>query len=482
MIKTDLTIRNARVVCSDGILEGGVAVDDGTIVAVAREGALPCSKAEIDAAGKLLLPGIIDAHVHFREPGYTNREDFITGSQAAAAGGVTTVLIMPICVPPTYSVELLEQRLGLARTKMLVDFGFYGAASADHADQIEPLGRAGVIAFKTFMTQPLPGREREFDGLFVRDDSELLTTFREIAKTGLRSCVHAENHALVSARARQIRAEGKQGLLSYFASRPLYAELEAASRAVLLAGEAGAKLGLCHTSQPEVVRIAHQARQSGDDITLETCPHYLLLTANEIEHLGPYAKIDPPLRNSQARAGLWDCLKAGMIDWIASDHAPYTLAEKELGVTDIWAAPSGSPSVELTLPLLAKEIASGRMTWVDLVRWCCEGPAKAFGLSDRKGWIKVGFDADLVLLDDERSYCVERNGMSTKSRDVARLYEGRQTGGRVVMTMVRGEIVMENGRILGPAGWGKMLSPNESYKTKTRHPAVRDAGCNRSDH
>jgi dihydroorotase-like cyclic amidohydrolase len=348
---------------------------------------------------------------------------------------------------------------------MLVDFGFYGAASADHVDQIEPVGDAGVIGFKTFMTQPLPGREKEFEGLFVRDDGELLTVFREIAKTGLRSCLHAENHALVSARARDIRGMGKQGLLSYFASRPPYAEFEAASRAILLAGEAGTKLGLCHTSHPEPAQIAQRARGRGDNITLETCPHYLLLTGQEVQHLGPYAKIDPPIRDSEARTGLWDCLRSGMIDWIASDHAPYTLAEKESGLTNIWAAPSGSPSVELTLPLLANEIALGRMTWTELVHWCCEAPARAFGLSERKGGIRVGRDADLVLLDDKQRYCIERSGMFTKSREVARLYEGRQAGGRVVVTMVRGRIVMENGRILDHGGRGEMVSPNETFRT-----------------
>ena len=459
MSKVQLVIRRARVVGPNGILEGGIAVDNGLIVAVGQDAGLPPAEREIDAAGKLLLPGLIDTHVHFREPGYTAREDFLTGSQAAAIGGVTTVLIMPICVPPTYSVELLEERLTLAQAKMMVDFGFYGAANADHLAEIGLLAEAGVIAFKTFMTHPPPERQKEFEGLFVRDDGELLAVFREIAKTGLRSCVHAENEAIISAETRRLRNEGRQGLSAHAASHPPIAELEAVSRALLLAGEAGVGLGLCHVSLPTVVRLAHQVKTQGQEVTIETCPHYLLLTSDEVEAMGPYAKVNPPLRSDEARAGLWDCLRAGMIDYVGSDHAPYTLAEKQPGEKDIWAAPSGSPSVELTLPLLAHEVSAGRMGWTDLARWCSEGPARAFGLYPRKGVVQVGADADLVLVDPQQRGTVKRSQMLTKSRDIARLYEGRPTGGRPVLTLVRGRPVVENGRVLQAPGWGSFVSP-----------------------
>ena len=460
MSKVQLVIRRARVVCPNGILEGGVAVDNGVIVAVGLDAGLPPGEQEIDAAGKVLLPGLIDTHVHFREPGYTAREDFLTGSQAAAAGGVTTVLIMPICVPPTSSVQLLEERLALARAKMIVDFGFYGAANADHLTEIGPLAEAGAIGFKTFMLHPPPERREEFEGLFVRDDAELLAVFREIAKTERRSCIHAENDALISAETRRLRDQGRRGLSAHVASHPPIAELEAASRVLLLAREAGVRLGLCHVSWPKAVRLAHETKTQGQNVTVETCPHYLLLSSDEVEALGPYAKINPPIRPDETRAELWDCLEADMIDYIGSDHAPYTLAEKQLGEKDIWAAPAGIPSVELTLPLLAYEVRAGRMEWTDLARWCSEGAARAFDLYPRKGVIQVGADADLVLLDPQQQGTVKRGHMLTKSRDVARLYEGRPTGGRPVLTLVRGRPVMENGRVLREPGWGRFVSPD----------------------
>lgn len=460
MKQADLVVRNAQVFGTHGSFHGGVAVQDGIIVAVGDDSVLPPGRETIDAQGNALLPGLIDAHVHIRAPGRTDREDFYSGTCAAAAGGITTILEMPVSQPGVANAEILLRRAAVASADAVVDFGLYGGGGASNTAEIAGMAEAGAVGFKTFMHGPPKGREQEYEGLHVIDDGALYDVFAAVAKTGLLACVHAENNELVEHGVASMRAQGRLDAFAHGPSRPPLAEIEAANRVILLAKDAGCRVTICHISLPETALMARRARFSGQEVLIETCPHYLVLTENAMGELGPFAKINPPLRSEADRAGLWNCLEQGWIDYVSSDHAPFTLADKEGSPDDIFAVPAGAPGLETLVPVMADEMlrsSAGGLT--SLVKLCALNPAMAFGLYPQKGTLQPGSDGDMVLLDTQRSRVVRREDMKTKSRDSARLYDGWEVTAWPVMTIVRGRVVMREGRIVGERGFGRMVRP-----------------------
>jgi dihydropyrimidinase/allantoinase len=460
MRQADLVVKNARVYTPHGSYRGGVAVCDGIIVAVGEDGVLPQGRETIDAEGKALLPGLIDAHVHVRAPGREDCEDFYTGTCAAANGGFTTILEMPVSTPGVSTADILLRRAGLAAQDAVVDFGLYGGGGESNIAHIAEMAEAGAVGFKTFMHGPPRGREADYDGVHVLDDKALLEVFRAVARTGLLACVHAENDALVRQGIASLRAEGRSDPYAHGASRPAIAELEAASRVILLAKEAGCRVSICHVSLPETALMARRARFGGQEVRVETCPHYLLLTEQVMGELGPYAKINPPIRGEEERRGLWRCLDEGWIDYISSDHAPFTVADKEVPGGDIFEVPAGAPGLETMIPVLADEMMRSSDEGLSLlVRMCALNPAMYFGLYPRKGALQPGSDGDLVLLDTGKPRVVRRDAMYSKSRDSARLYDGWEVTGWPVLTVVRGQVVMRDGQIVGRRGTGVMVRP-----------------------
>lgn len=458
--KADLVVTNARVYAPYGSFHGGVAISDGVITAVAGEDSLPPGRQTIDAGGKALLPGLIDAHVHVRAPGREDREDFYTGTCAAAAGGFTTILEMPVSTPGVSTAEIMLRRAQIAARDAVVDFGLYGGGGASNTEHIAEMAEAGAVGFKTFLHGPPRGREADYDGVHVLDDGALLEVFRAVARTGLLACVHAENDALVRQGVARLRAEGRTDPYAHGASRPPIAELEAASRVILLAREAGCRVSICHVSLPETALMARRARFGGQEVRVETCPHYLLLTEQVMGDLGPFAKINPPLRSEEDRQGLWRCLDEGWVDYISSDHAPFTVADKEGPGDDIFEVPAGAPGLETLVPVLADEIVRSHDGGLSLlVRMCALNPATLFGLYPRKGVLQPGADGDLVLIDTETPRVVRRDAMHSKSRGSARLYDGWEVTGWPVLTVVRGQVVMRDGQIVGRRGHGVMVRP-----------------------
>ncbi len=272
--------------------------------------------------------------------------------------------------------------------------------------------------------------------------------------------MHAENNELVEHGIASMRAQGRLDSFAHGPSRPPLAEIEAANRVILLAKDAGCRVSICHISLPETALMARRARFSGQEVLIETCPHYLVLDESVMGDLGPFAKINPPLRSEDDRRGLWNCLEQGWIDYVSSDHAPFTLADKEGSPNDIFAVPAGAPGLETMVPVLADEMlrssADGLAT---LVKLCSLNPAIAFGLYPQKGVLQPGSDGDMVLLDVSATGVIRREEMMTKSRESARLYDGWEVTGWPVMTIVRGRIVMRDGRIVGERGFGRMVRP-----------------------
>jgi dihydroorotase-like cyclic amidohydrolase len=272
-----LVIKGGRIVRPDGIFASGLGIHEGHIAVIGAEEHLPPARETIEADGLFILPGLIDPHVHLRDPGHKEREDWTTGSMAAALGGVTTVLDHPNTVPPVNSVANLRDKIAIAEVKSVIDFGLYGGAGETNLDEITRLADAGVVAFKTFLF-PYMDRLDEFEGIFTTDDGALLEIFAAIASTGLLACIHAENYQIVAAATRKLQAQGRTSPADHAASHPLLAEEETTARAIRLARATGVRLHILHVSAGSVASIVAHARSVCDaQVTGETCYHYLLL-------------------------------------------------------------------------------------------------------------------------------------------------------------------------------------------------------------
>lgn len=460
MTKVDLVIKNGQVYTNGDLFNGGVAIKDGVIVSICKNELLPEAEKVIDAGGNVVLPGGIDPHVHFRDPGRSDRETFKTGTMAAAAGGVTTVLEHPISKPPQYSPEILHNRIEVAKPQSLVDFAFYGAAGAQFPEEISKVAKEGIVAFKTFLHEAPEGRDEEFVGLTMANDGEMYDGFKEVAKTGLVCGVHAENNDIIARMIKKLRAEGRVDYMAHAESRPPISEIETVSKLLYYVKETGVKIDFCHISTPEAMELVKQAKYDGYEVYLETCPHYLFLTEEKIRELGPFAKCNPPLRPQEMVDKLWDYVNDGTVDFIGSDHGPFLLSEKETGHKDIFVAPAGFPGIDLRLPLMLNAVAEGKLKFNRAIELLSENPAKVFGLYPKKGVIQVGADADFVIVDLEKTLTVSKEKNYSKARDIALVYEGAELKGLPIYTIVRGRVVMDHGKVDEKAeGWGELVKP-----------------------
>jgi len=460
MQTVDMVIKGGTIVRSDAVLNAGIAIEHGRIVGILEDDLLPETRQVIDARGKVVLAGIIDTHVHMRVPGKEEREDGRTGGMAAAAGGVTTFLDMPNTVPPVNCAQVLLSKRDIISDTALVDFALYGGDGETNIGRIAELAEAGAVALKTFLW-PYPDRKDEFEGLTCTSDDALLGMFEAVAETGLIQVVHPENKSIVDHYTRKLKAAGRRDPTVHGASRPVMAEVEAVSRAVLFAMETGVRLNIPHVSCGSVAAVVKAAKERGyHNISAETCPQYLFLTEERQGEIGPYAKVNPPLRSQRERDELWEYILDGTLDTIGSDHAPNLPEQIERGWKDIFAAPAGRAQIETALPLMLTAVNQDRIDLKTLTRLMSENAARLYGLYPRKGVIQVGSDADLVIIDMTKSVTVDRQQMYTKQKDAARMFDGWQVTGVPVMTIVRGTVVMRDGAIVGQPGYGQFIAPS----------------------
>jgi len=455
----DLIIHSGTIITSGGVFPGTIAVRDGRIAGILAANERPEAAQQIDASGLHILPGLIDTHVHLRDPGRPEREDFTTGTSAAAAGGVTTILEMPISEPPVNSGANLSQRAALVQQRALVDFGLYGAAGAENIDQIAAQAEAGAVAFKTFLHAPPPGRAHEFFGLCCTDDGVLPQIMMAVKATGLRHCFHCENDAMLEAGIARMHAAGRIDGLAHAETRPPVVEDVAVAQILALATAIGGPVQIVHLSAPLSAQLIHEARARGLDVTAETCPQYLFLDISALETHGPYAKCNPALRTPEDVMSIWVALHNGTIDVIGSDHSPYVAAEKERGWANIFDTPAGVPGLETTLPLLLTAVYQGRLDLPTLVRLTSERAGQIFRLPG-KGRIAAGYDADLTLVDLQDTWIFDHTHCLTKARECMKLWDGRSMHGRVVTTLVRGTTIFHNGAIVAQPGYGRFVRPD----------------------
>lgn len=443
-------VRSERVVLPDGMRAATIVIKDGRIVSIAdgnRKEEVDPAVDLIDAGKAVVMPGLVDTHVHLNDPGRADWEGFETGTLSAAAGGITTLVDMPLnSIPPTTTVAGLEAKRRAAEGRCHVDVGFWGGVIPGNAEDIEPLARAGVLGFKAFLS---PSGVDEFPHV---SEADLLEAMPIIAKTGLPLLVHAEWPALL--REPDPRAD-RHSYATWLDSRPETAENEAIERLIDLSARTGARVHIVHLASADALSSIGGARLRGIPITVETCPHYLTFGAEDVANGDTAMKCAPPIRESEHRERLWDALARGNVDLIATDHSPAPASLKHIDDGDFLAAWGGIASLQISLPIVWSGAAERRIPITKVAEWMSTAPARLAGLAGRKGAIAVGHDADLVIVDPERELIVDASRLY--HRHAVTPYDGGRLRGVVIATMLRGEIVFDHGDCVGPP-LGRALS------------------------
>ena len=452
----DLAIRGATVI-ADGVYARDILIHDGRISALVEPGAA-IADAEIDARGLLAFPGVVDAHVHFNDPGRTDWEGWYHGSRAAAAGGVTTVIDMPLnSLPPVVDGAAFDAKRAAGERESIVDFALWGGLIGTDPAPLRDLAARGAVGVKAFLCDSgVP----EFPAI---TDAQLPDAMRAATAAGLLVAVHAEDEHLVQEATARVRASGRRDAGAWLASRPPLAEIRAVARACGAAKESGARLHIVHLSAADALGAVGVARGEGTDVTTETCPHYLEFDEADVLLQGPLLKCAPPIRDAANREALWAAVFGGRIDLIASDHSPCPAADKFRGNGDIFAAWGGVSGVQSLLPAVLTEALRRAGGTLDeravagfVTHVLAAKPAQRFGLGSRKGRIAQGLDADIVLVDPEREWTLDRSAVRTRSGLTP--YAGRTFRGAIVRTIVRGTTVYADGEITAAPGHGRFVA------------------------
>jgi dihydroorotase (multifunctional complex type) len=441
----DIVIRDARLVLPKSIVRGSLAVEGERITKIARTG-IPKGEREIDAKGKILIPGVIDAHAHIYDPKYLHREDFRHGTIAAAAGGVTCIIAMPLDTP-MLTPEEVKKTIMVGKRESLIDFSLHcGNMTTEAIKYIPEVAALGVKSFKAFTCAPYH--------LYGASIEEMMKVAKKVKSIAF---IHAEDDEILWAQAQLLHVDEREDPLAHAEAHPNSAEAKAVERVISYARQTGCHLHLAHITTREGAKLVAQAKAKRTNISAEVCPHHLIFTKDDVRKLGPYLRFNPPPRSKQDIAALWPALAKGALDIVTSDHAPGTRKEKEIGWKNIWNAQIGIPGIETMLPLMFSEgVMKKRISLKRLVDAMCTSPAKIFGLYPRKGVIQVGSDADLVLIDQKKQTTIKGKKLHYKVGWTP--YEGREVKGMPATTISRGTVIVEDGKVIGKAGRGKFLA------------------------
>jgi allantoinase len=428
-----------RVVTPEGVREAAVLVEGERIRAVLPIGEVPADAERRDVGDAAILPGLVDSHVHINEPGRTEWEGFETATRAAAAGGYTMLIDMPLnCLPATTNVPALEAKRAAARGKAWVDWAAWGGVVSDNQQEVEPLARAGVLGFKCFLIHP------GIDGFTMVTERELRAALPAVARTGLPLLVHAELGGPVEAATAALDGGGWRSYATYLRSRPDEAELCAIQLLIELCREFQLRLHIVHLSTSRGLERLRAARGEGLSVSVETCPHYLHFAAEEISDGNTLCKCAPPIRGRANREKLWQGLREGVIDLVATDHSPCPPAMKGLEQGDFKTAWGGVSSLSVALPVMWTQAQKRGFSLADLARWMGEGPARLAGCLAHKGRISPGSDADLVVFEPEAEFVVTEERLY--QRHPLSPYMRERLCGVTKATYVRGRAVFEAGR------------------------------------
>jgi dihydroorotase len=461
----DTVIEHGMLVTPDATFKANLYIKDGKIAALSDQPLSGAARKRIDAAGKYVLPGLIDIHVHSRDPGPTYKEDFFTSTQAAAAGGITTIFDMPNTTPPTRDVASFHNQVANLTRKAHVDFGLWGICLGHLNNKDLPaLADAGVIGFKYFWGYAINKKTFQLsynykagttDVIAPFSDGEVYEIFQTVAKTGKVLAVHAEDSSLILKLTEQVRKAGGSDYEALLRGRPNLAEAVAVQTGLSFSKASGANLHILHVTTAEAVDAIARAKAAGVPVSAETCPHYLFLSNEDYPKVGPVMKIYPPVKYKKDQERLWQGISDGTITIISSDHAPHTPAEKS---GDLWSIPAGMPGTETMAPLMLNAVNEGRLTLQKLTALMSENPAKRFGIYPQKGSLDIGTDADITIVDMNKESVIRAVNLHSKSKVTA--YDGWHVKGIPVETIVRGETVMKNGTIVHKP-FGHVVRPHQ---------------------
>jgi allantoinase len=435
----DLVVRNAQLLLESGLVRGGVGVSKGVISIIATDEHLPDADTTIDAKGYILMPGLIDGHAHIHDPTMLSHESFQTGSRAAAGGGITTIIDMPL-TNQVDSVAAVEEKIQQGIANSVVDFSFYaGMINSGNISIIPKLIEKGIAAFKAFTCEP-----------YQVNSGVIAKALSEVSEYGGHLTVHSEDQGILDEFKKDMEGEW-DAPISHSLARPNLAEQLAIRQNISIAKETGGHLHIAHITTREGLYEIEQAKLNGTMVTTEVCPHHLMFYRDDMNRLGPRSKMNPPLRAKEDRAALWSGLLRGIIDMTVSDHAPCPIEKKDAGMDDIREAWAGVDGIQMILRILLSEgINKGRLSYGKLLRVASRNPARIFGLYPKKGVLAIGSDADFVIVDRSREEKISADMMLSKCEWT--LYEGLTMRGAPVMTFVRGVQVFGEGKILTKPG------------------------------
>ena len=465
MISSEYIIVSRRVVTPEGLREAGVHVRSGVIVDVVDVGKIPAGIPAEDVGDLVLMPGLVDTHVHINEPGRKEWEGFVTATKAAAAGGVTTLVDMPLnSSPVTTTVEAFRQKITASSGKLFVDCGFYAGLIPGNTSELRQLVNAGVLGVKAFLA------DSGLDEFPKASEQDLRSAMGFIAESGLPLLVHAE--LAIDVKNPWPEASDGRSYQAYLASRPRKWEHDAIELMISLCREFNCRTHIVHLSSANELTGLEKARRSGLPLTVETCPHYLYFSAEEIKEGDTRSKCAPPIRERENRERLWDGLKRGVIDFIVSDHSPCPPEMKLLSEGNFRKAWGGIASLQFGLSIVWTAARGRGFSVADIAEWMSRRPAQLAGLQGRKGAIAPGYDADLVAWDPDGSFVVR--AADIHHRHTITPYEGRELRGTIIATYLRGTKVFAKGKFSGDARGKVIVRENRTATHATHEPGPKE--------
>jgi allantoinase len=446
-----------RVITPDGIRPAAILVQGEQIQAIVSPDQVPARDYEIhDFGERAILPGLVDSHLHINDPGRAEWEGFETATRAAAAGGYTLLVDMPLnCLPATTTVAALEAKRAAAQGRCRVDWAAWGGVVHDNQSDIEALATAGVRGFKCFLVNP------GIDGFTMVTEQQLRSALPHVARAGLPLLVHAELPGPIDRATDALESADWNCYWTYLQSRPDDAELAAIRLMLSLCGEFGFHLHIVHLSTSQALQALRSARDEGLAVSVETCPHYLHMCAETIANGATLSKCAPPIRSRENCERLWQGLRDGTIDLVATDHSPCPPSLKRLAEGNFRSAWGGIASLSVALPLMWTEASRRGFTLLDLARWMAAGPARLAGCDARKGRIAAGCDADFVVFEPDREFIVTEDRLHY--RHPVSPYLGETLRGVVKATYLRGNPVFAEGEFPGESG-GREYAANSSWR------------------
>ncbi len=449
----DLKLINGKIFFRGELIKANLEINNGKISSIGSNNSNEAEKT-IDLENKLILPGMIDEHVHFRDPGYTHKANFETESKAAAMGGITTVYEMPNTKPPVTNVKRFEEKKETVDKKSYIDYALFAQIDQEsvETDDIKKLNKKGVIGYKIFMIPSGGGKDA------IAHLGKIYTAMEKVKETNKPILFHTEKNELLEKFTEKAEKEDKSKLSYHMKSRPPIVEETAALELIRMNEEINGKLLFPHTSSKGVVEAACRSRSKGNQVYIETAPQYLLLTENDLKDKGPFYKFNPPARNQEHVNYLWKSIKNGFIQTLGSDHAPHAQKEKEKGLKDVTKAPGGAPGTEHITSLMYTQVNKGKLKLKELVKLMSENPAKIYGLYPKKGSLIPGTDADITVIDPEKEEKIKPEKMHSNQKYTP--FKEHKIKGKPEMTIIRGKIVMKNQEIQQKPGYGRYITPD----------------------